>query len=160
MANGHGGYRQPAHPAPHGSSGPGKFSKRTDTGPKQSISTVPGQDYGDAKQQAMDQRTAPMEGTQPLPPAAPVGAPAGDQQSFQMPQGGADFSMPSQRPGEPVTHGVDIGPGAGSEALTLPGPTGGQQANGAMSQMLQSLSATDTTGVLAQLYQAARTQGV
>lgn len=155
MANGHGGYRQPAKPA--AVSGPGKFAKRTDTGPKQSVSTVTGQDYGDAKQQAMEQRTAPMIAQQPLPSApAPAGAP---QDMHQMaPFGGASLQDHTGRPGEPITTGVPIGPGAGPEVLSGGAPA--QMANGAMTQMLQGMSATDTTGALADLYQAARTRGL
>jgi len=33
------------------------------------------------------------------------------------------IGAPSQRPGEPVTHGADRGPGATSAALNLPDPT-------------------------------------
>jgi len=119
---------------------------------------VPDQDYGDAKQQAMDQRTAPLAGTNPMPKAAPVQG--GDQGAqTQMPQyTGGDFFGPSTRPGEPVTHGVDIGPGGGPEVLGL-SAGGAQPASGQMTALLQQLSTTDTTGVLAQLYQAAKTQG-
>lgn len=160
MADAHGGYRTPAHPAPQGSSGPGKFSKRTDTGPKQSISTAPGQDYGDAKQQAADQRTAPMAAANPLP-NAPSGGTDAEAAMHQMPQFQGSINGPSQRPGEPVTHGVDIGGGAGSEAMTLPQQQSGTGAGtGAMTQLFRNLSSTDTTGVLAALYDKANQLGV
>lgn len=161
MANGHGGYRRPANPAPV--SGPGALAKRTDTGPKQAISTAPDQSYGDAKQQAMDQRTAPMQGSSPLPPTPqPQAAPQG--QSDQAPsappfQSAGEFDRPSERPNEPVTHGVPIGPGAGTEALSLPQTDIAAPANGSMTRMLGDLAATDTSGAIAALYDAARTGG-
>lgn len=65
---------------------------------QQAISTVPGQEYGKATQQANAQRAVPMAGMQPLPAPVPLDA-------------------PSQRPGEPVTAGLPIGPGPGSEVL-------------------------------------------
>lgn len=156
MANGHGGYRRPAHPAPAGSSGPGKFSQRTDG---QAVSTVPDQDYGAAKQQAMDQRTQPMAAATPLPKAPSPSDIA--EQVQQLPQfQGMDLAGPSQRPDEPVTEGVPLGAGNGPEVLTMPQAPGVAPADGAMTNMLAGLSATDTTGVIAALYEAARIRGV
>src|SRR6266705_409541 len=157
----HGGYRQPANPAPPGSSGPGAFSKRTDTGPKQTISTVTGQAYGDAGQQHADQAIAPMAGQEPLPPmpGLETGGPnPGERQQQMLPPG--DFAGPSNRPDEPITSGTDIGPGPGTDALTLPGGQPAQPATGAMTRMLANMSATDTSGALAALYAAAQKRGV
>jgi hypothetical protein len=162
-----GGYHPPAHPAPV--SGPGSLSRRTDGGPHQVISTVPNQPYGDAKQQALQQQTAPMAGKAPLPPAPPVapaaGPPSADPSQPQAapPYQGGAFGGPTNMPGQPVTHGSPIGPGAGPEALQL-GPMAGATGhvaptNGAMTQLLTNLSARDTTGVLAQLLQNASAQG-
>jgi hypothetical protein len=152
----HGGYRKPANPAPV--SGPGKYAKRTDGGPAQSISAAPGQPYGDKKAEMAAQRIAPMGGSAPLPtPPSPQG---GDQAPPSMPAfTGVPLNAPTQRPGEPITHGVNIGPGAGSEALNLPAPTG-PQGTGAMSALLGRLSASDMTGALAPLLQAAQARGV
>lgn len=152
----HGGYRKPANPAPV--SGPGKYSKRTDGGPSQVMSAAPGQAYGDAKAQMDAQRTAPMGGTSPLPkPAAPQG---GDAAPSMQPFSGVPLNAPTQRPGEPVTHGVDIGPGGGSDVLNLPSQPSGPQGTGQMSALLSRLSATDLTGALAPLLQAAQARGV
>lgn len=163
MANGHGGPRTPAHPAPV--SGPGAHSQRTDGGPgdqhAQALRAASGQDYGDRKSQIDQQRISPLsQATMPAPaPVSPAttGGPAGAGGSPTPP---TPFGGPSTRPGEPVTQGVAIGPGAGPEALSAPVTAPGQQASGAMTQLLQRMSATDTTGVLAQLYQAARSRGV
>ncbi len=155
MANGHGGPRTPANPAPV--SGPGAHSRRTDgrPGDAQSMSTVPDQPYGDAKQQMADQRIAPMGGAPQMPP--PPNIAASDASSPQQPQyGGGPLNAPSGRPHEPVTAGAELGPGPGPSVL----PNVAAQPTGAMTQMLQQLSATDATGVLAALYQTAQQRGV
>ena len=157
MANGHGGYRAPTNPAPV--SGPGRYSRRTDG---QVVSTVPDQAYGAAKQQALQQQTAPMAAAQPLPKPPPTTGQ--DQPQPQVPAfSGTPLSAPTQYPGQPITHGVDIGAGAGTDALQL-GPFGQQNgqfaaADGSMTKMLSQLSATDTTGILADLLQHAAAQG-
>lgn len=148
-----GGYHPPANPAPV--SGPGALSKRTDGGPAQVLSAAPDQGYGDMTQQLNDQRTAPMMGATPQPSMPNVPA---SSDGFQMPayQGG-DFGAPSNRPGEPVTAGVPIGPGPGPQMTNM---NVGAQPTGQLTQMLQSMSANDMTGVLAPLYQAALQYGV
>jgi hypothetical protein len=147
----HGGYRKPAHPAPV--SGPGKYARRTDGGPAQVLSAAPDQAYGDKTAQLNAQRIAPMAGTAPMPPAPSVASGGGSG------GGGQDIiplSAPSQRPNEPITHGVDIGPGGGSAVLGLPQPG---QGTGSMTALLQRLSSTDATGILGQLMQAAQDRG-
>lgn len=144
MANGHGGYRAPAHPA--SVSGPGKYARRTDGGPAQSLSAAPNQDYGEATQQLNAQRIAPMAGKEPLPPAA---APTQGDAPQAMPTfNGPALTDPSSRPDEPITHGVDIGPGAGSEILNLPNPA---QGTGQMTALLQRYAVNDSSGLISQL---------
>lgn len=95
-----GGYRKPENPAPV--SGPGALSQRTDGGPTQGAKYMPGMPYGE---NTMAQQTAaPMAGK-----AEPA--------TMEMP---TPLMAPSSRPNEPVTNGIDMGPGAGSEALNLP----------------------------------------
>lgn len=151
MANGHGGYRPPAKPAPV--SGPGAHSRRTDGGPAQSISAAPDQAYGAMKEQQDAQRIAPMGGATPMPHAAAV--PQGGGEVQLPPYTGSPFGAPTARPNEPITHGVDIGPGAGPEALAQFQPVQQAAGSGQMTQLLQKYAATDTTGILAQLMQAA-----
>jgi len=103
MAQGHGGYRKPANPAPV--SGPGALSRRTDGGP-QAMRLASGGKYGERKQMAEMQSSAPMKGgevqnTAPLPPVTGL---------FE----------PTQRPNEPVTAGSPLGAGPGPEVLNLP----------------------------------------
>ena len=100
-----GGYRQPSNPAPV--SGPGAMSKRTDGGategmsaPTQGPKYMAGLGYGQGGNM-QQQQGATMAGN-PVPSFAPPTVP---------------LSAPTQRPNEPITHGVDIGPGAGSEAM-------------------------------------------
>lgn len=135
----------------------GKNSKRTDGGPAQALSAPTGQGYGERKAEISSERIAPLGAKAPLPKPAAVSAPSAGDQSVQMPQyqGGA-FNAPSERPNEPVTAGVASGPGPGPEALSLPNAQGVQPGTGAMAQMLQRMSATDTTGVLGQLLTSAQ----
>lgn len=155
MANGHGGLRRPAHPAP--ASGPGRLSKRTDGGPGQKLLAPTGMDYGAHAALMAQESTAPMSATPPtpgggMPAGMPAAAPSGPAYS------GVPFGAPTQRPNEPVTHGADIGPGAGSAVLPVehqPAFVGA----GPMTQMLSQLSARDTTGVLSSVLAAARAQG-
>lgn len=155
MTDGHGGPRTPAHPAPV--SGPGKYSRRTDGGPAQSLSAAPDQEYGAMKDQLNQQRVAPMAGQAPMPPAATPSAPQGAGPQAPAYQGGA-FNAPTNRPNEPVTAGAAIGPGPGPEALNFK-PVQQGAGTGQMTQLLQRVSATDTTGILGQLMQAAQARG-
>lgn len=88
-------------------SGPGKFAKRTD---RQGAKQLPNAAYGEQKDFQQQQAGAPMAkslqesvGNNPMANVVPL-------------------TSPTQRPAEPVTAGVDIGPGAGREALGLKSP--------------------------------------
>ena len=83
-------------------SGPGKFAKRTD---RQGAKQLPNAAYGEQKQFQQVQAGAPMAKTaNPMADVVPLTA-------------------PPRRPDEPVTAGVDAGPGPGSEILGLKTPT-------------------------------------
>lgn len=165
MTDGHGGARTPSQPAPV--SGPGQHSARTDGGPAQqhaqALRAPTGMDYGDHQAMIASERLAPLaQATMPTPPSpAPTGGTAVAATGTPAAPGyaGGPFGAPSAQPNVPVTNGAAIGPGAGSEAMTLPQGSA-PQTTGAMTQMLQKMSATDTTGVLGQLYQLARARGV
>lgn len=91
-----------------GVSGPGKFAKRTD------LQYQPDA-YGDGV--AM---TAQMQGA-PLAKAPATPAATGTEVKRAAAQAPiTSLYAPSERPAEPITHGVNIGPGAGAEALNLP----------------------------------------
>jgi hypothetical protein len=83
-------------------SGPGPFSKRTD---RQGAKQLPNAAYGEQKQFQAEQAGAPMaKAPNPMADVVPLTA-------------------PTRRPDEPVTAGVDAGPGPGSEILGLKTPT-------------------------------------
>jgi hypothetical protein len=102
-----GGYRQPANPAP--TSGPGALSQRTDGGAVEGMSAPQpktdwtGLPYGENKSVNDQQSAAPMAG-EPTPGPAPI----------------VPLNAPTQRPNEPVTTGINMGPGAGTESRPLP----------------------------------------
>jgi len=100
-----GGYRKPSNPAPI--SGPGALSQRTDGGGTQPATYVPGLPYGQGQETYNNQVAAPMAGN-PIP-------------QMEMP---TPLMAPTARPNEPITSGVDIGAGPGSEAKpALPNPS-------------------------------------
>lgn len=101
-----GGYQRPSNPAPV--SGPGALSKRTDGAPGQGIKSLPNAGYGENKDFRDIQQGAQMSSA----PSAP---------SMQMPEV-TGLGAPTQRPTEPLTAGLPIGPGAGPEALGRTNP--------------------------------------
>lgn len=109
---GKGGYQRPTSPAPV--SGPGALSQRTDGGPggTQAARYISGLPYGEGQQMMNIQQSAPMSGSSAAP--SPSAAMSAGPQVPVVPLG-----APSVRPGEPVTHGADAGPGPGMESLGL-----------------------------------------
>jgi hypothetical protein len=108
---GRGGYRAPSNPA--AVSGPGALSQRTDGGPTQGAKYVSGLPYGQGQQTYSNQVAAPMAGNT-------MGANAmGDSGLVQM-EMPTELMAPSARPNEPISSGVNIGEGPGSEVLNLP----------------------------------------
>jgi hypothetical protein len=88
-------------------SGPGRQAKRSDLPPKppgQVARKMPNAEYGEQKQFQAEQAGAPMaQAANPMAGIVPLTA-------------------PTNRPNEPVTAGVDAGPGPGSEILGLKTP--------------------------------------
>lgn len=106
MADGHGGQRTPANPAPV--SGPGALSRRTDGGPtSQPQMIAPGGEYGARKEMQEIQGGAEMQGTQAPPSAADL----------------IPFGAPTQNPDEPITAGAALGPGVGPQAAGIASDT-------------------------------------
>lgn len=99
MAPEQGGYRQPNNPAPF--SGPGALSQRTDGGATEGMSQpqqqYTGMAYGENKNINDQQSQAPLAGN-PIGKITPL-------------------SAPTLTPHIPLSHGVDSGPGAGSEVM-------------------------------------------
>jgi hypothetical protein len=92
-------------------SGPGKFAKRTD---RQGAKRLPNAAYGEQKDFQNQQAGAPMAKS-PQQSAMPSTRNA---MANVIP-----LTAPTQRPSEPVTAGVDAGPGPGREVLGLKSPT-------------------------------------
>ena len=144
---GKGGYQAPSRPA--AVSGPGSLSQRTDSAPK---FRYPDAAYGENSELQTQQGGAPMART--APPKA--SGKSGGSTPTAGPPNLVGIGDPSQRPDEPVTAGVDIGPGPGSEVL----PGGQQTATGEISDMLFNLAATDRTGQIAALAMQAMRRGI
>lgn len=106
-----GGYQAPNNPAPV--SGPGALSQRTDGGPTQPARYISGLPYGQGGQTYSNQVAAPMAGNA-MGSSAMGGA---GLVQMEMP---TELMAPTTRPNEPIENGINIGPGAGSEALNLP----------------------------------------
>jgi hypothetical protein len=117
-----------------GASGPGKFSKRTD---------LPSAYYGEGQETAMLSTAAPKATTRGIAdnvggrPANPI----------------TQLYAPTERPSEPITTGIDMGDGAGSEALMM------QKTSVKTSDTLAPLLPFDTTGEIGILYQDALSRG-
>jgi hypothetical protein len=87
-----------------GVSGPGKFAKRTDL-------NVESTGYGDKVAYDANKSAAPLATAQ----KSPLLSQAPQVQPVQ----GVGLYDPTQRPNEPVTAGVDVGAGPGSESLMI-----------------------------------------
>jgi hypothetical protein len=141
MANGHGGARTPANPAP--ASGPGVFSRRTDG--RQPVIDLPDAKYGENAQFRADESGAPIPQTSPIPqapsagPSAPPNALPVGQDPLNPP---VPLSAGTLAPNVPVTDGAATGPGAGTDALNLKNPVQAQHAS-ALS-LVQSLASSPT----------------
>jgi hypothetical protein len=92
-----------------GVSGPGTFAKRTDLQYKPDT-------YGAGVQYAADKAGAPLAKSGGVKlsqaPQVPAGAPAA----------GVGLFDPTQRPNEPITHGINIGAGGGADVLAMRQP--------------------------------------
>ena len=127
-----------------GASGPGKYAKRLDR--------MPANFYGDQKQTGEIASGAPIAST---PNTRPAPASEVKQAATSMGEVTPLFA-PSQRPTEPVTSGVDLGAGAGSDALMMKSLYSNNKVSDALAQMLPY----DTTGEIGILYQQALARGM
>lgn len=88
---------------------------------RQPVRAPTGMGYGERKQLVDQQRAAPLPGSQPV--VAPRQDPQqerlgqGIEQARAMPFDEVPIGAPTQRPAEPLTAGVAVGPGPGPEAL-------------------------------------------
>lgn len=129
-----------------GVSGPGPYAKRTDLQYKPDA-------YGEGVAYEAAKSGAPLARAQknPLLSEAPV-VPTGS--ASQMPTVG--LFDPTQRPEEPITAGIDMGAGPGSEALAMRS----QFAQEKLSNTLAKMLPYDQTGEIGILYQQALARGM
>jgi hypothetical protein len=125
-----------------GVSGPGKYSVRTDN------LTMGSTSYGEGVDTAAIKSGAPLSTT---PDQRPMPAAEVRDAAMQAPVTG--LYDPTSRPNEPITNGIDMGPGAGSSALMM------KKNTVKLSDSLVQMLPYDTTGEIAVLYQEALAQG-
>ena len=125
-----------------GISGPGSFSKRTDL-------QYQSQAYGDGVAYDAAKAGAPLAKSPDVRGATPTAVRDAAEASI------TPLFAPTQRPDEPITTGIDMGPGAGSDILM-----GRPQATEKLSDTLAKMLPYDQTGEVAILYQNALARGM
>jgi hypothetical protein len=125
-----------------GPAGPGQFSTRTDQ------LQMGSKAYGEGVETQAIKSGAPLSKTPDVRPAR-----AGDVREAAGQSPLTELYAPSQRPGEPITAGIDMGAGPGANALMM------QKSAIKLSDSLAQLLPYDTTGEIAVLYQTALSQG-
>jgi hypothetical protein len=125
-----------------GASGPGKFSKRTDM----NMGSIA---YGEGVETAAIQSGAPLAKT-----ADVRGMPAGQVREAAAQAPVTPLFAPSQRPDEPVTAGIAMGPGPGPEVLGM------QPVQEKLSDVLARMLPYDQSGEVEILYQRALARGM
>ena len=123
-----------------GPAGPGKYSTRTDNLEMGSIA------YGEGVETQAIKSGAPLSKT-----ADAVSGPQDRVRPEQTPLTG--LYAETQRPDEPITSGIDMGPGPGSSALQM------KKVTNKLSDTLAQMLPFDTTGEIAILYQDALSRG-
>jgi hypothetical protein len=126
-----------------GPAGPGKYSTRTD---KLELGSTA---YGEGVETQAMKSGAPLAKTGDVRPAR-----AGDVREAATQAPVTELFAPTERPGEEITSGIDLGPGAGSNALMM------QTATEKLSDVLAKMIPFDQTGEVAILYQRAASRGL
>ena len=129
-----------------GNRGPA-YANRSDLRSSLPLNAPTGLPYGDRQKLIQAQHAVPMAPA-PAPQTAPA-APAAPQTPTP-PPGALDFLRPTERPNEPVTAGLPIGPGPGPEALgPLAQNAGGSTVRGLLESLAASPNATPEIQALA-----------
>ena len=125
-----------------GVSGPGQYAKRTDL-------SYQSQAYGDGVEYAAQKSGAPLARTGGVKLSeAPV-----VEQATPVAQASTGLYDQTQYPDRPITTGIDIGEGAGSNVLMM------AKSSEKLSDTLAKMLPFDTTGEIAILYQDALAKG-
>jgi hypothetical protein len=123
-----------------GVSGPGKFAKRTDL-------QVQSTGYGEGVQYDQNKAGAPLAEARKSPLLSEAPQVPGEKPTI------AGLYDKTQRPNEPITAGIDMGPGPGSSALGI------TKVQTKLSDTLAAMLPFDTSGEIAVLYQEALARG-
>jgi len=126
-----------------GPAGPGKFSKRTD---KLELGSKA---YGEGVETQAIKSGAPLAKTGDVRPAR-----AGDVREAATQAPVTELFAPTERPSEPITSGINAGPGVGSNAMMM------NPATEKLSDVLAKMIPYDQTGEIAILYQRAASRGL
>lgn len=123
-----------------GVSGPGKYAKRTDL-------QVQSTGYGEGVQYDQNKAGAPLAEARKSPLLSEAPQVTSEKPSI------AGLYDKTQRPNEPITAGIDMGPGPGSSALGM------TKVQTKLSDTLAAMLPFDTSGEIAVLYQEALARG-
>ena len=126
-----------------GVSGPGKFSVRTDK------LEMGSKAYGEGVETQAIQSGAPLAKTGDVRAAR-----AGDVREAAAQGPVTELFAPTERPSEPITSGIDAGPGVGSSAMMM------NPITEKLSDVLAKMIPYDQTGEIAILYQRAASRGL
>jgi hypothetical protein len=129
-----------------GVSGPGKFSKRTDGLSFEST------EYGSGVENAANKAGAPLAKTADVQPTSRSEMGMAPSQMGPV----TPLYAPSQRPDEPITAGIAMGPGPGPEVLGINSGVPAESLSNILAQMLPY----DTNGEIATLYEQAVSRGL
>jgi hypothetical protein len=127
-----------------GPAGPGKFSTRTD---KLELGSTA---YGEGVETQAIKSGAPLAKTGDVRPAR-----AGDVREAATQEPVTELFAPSQRPDEPITAGIDMGEGPGSNAMMMR-----SQMTEKYSDTLAKMLPYDESGEIAILYQDMLARGM
>ena len=127
-----GGYRKPNNPAPV--SGPGSLSQRTDGGPTQPATYIPGLPQGEGKATYDQQVAAPMMGAVKM-------------EDIEGANVTTDLSAPTEFPNEPIHHGASWGDSPTINPNSLGSISGSNPTN-----IVYRMMSYDTSGKLEALY--------
>src|ERR1044072_3488759 len=127
---------------------PGKaYGNRTDL----NQTKLPAASYPMGGNQGYGEQKAMMDAQAAVPVASPPSpGPSAPPQAGPLPGGLGDFARPSDRPHEPLTHGLPTGPGGGPEVLKTM-PTAG--ARNLLQAMAQQPYASDDIRMLLNILQ-------
>jgi len=99
------------------------YANRSDLQATQPVRTPPSQTYGDATASQAAQRALPLPGPGASVPSPSAAGPGNTQAPpMALPGQLGPLNAPTQRPSEPITAGLNSGPGPGPEAVGMAQP--------------------------------------